>query len=167
MRKQYGVGLIEVLVALLVIGSGLLAISRFQGTLIENASFTKQRSEAMTYAVQLVEGLRNLPSCITPTPAPGTPMPASGFCVGTAYANIELADNNACDLSATSGVSACYGDAAALSGSGTSYARRWKITNVAIAGTVYSKQLDVRIDWTDNRGDLQQTLLSTVISANR
>ncbi|GHD63478.1 type IV pilus modification PilV family protein [Jeongeupia chitinilytica] len=167
MHAQRGVGLIEVLISLLVISSGLLAISRFQGTLIENAGFTKQRSEAITYAVQQVEAIRNLPSCITPASPPGTPMPPTGFCVGTAYANSALADNNTCDLGAASGTGACYRDATALSGSGASYSRRWRITDSTVGGGVYSKQLDVRIDWTDSRGEAQQTLLSTAIAANR
>lgn len=54
-----GFSLIEVLVALLVIGLGFVAVSKFQGSTVKNASLSAQRAEAINIAQAKVEKLRH------------------------------------------------------------------------------------------------------------
>lgn len=54
-----GFTLLEVLVALVVLATGLLALAKFQGTLMQDNALSKQRTEATMYAQQKIEMLRS------------------------------------------------------------------------------------------------------------
>ena len=54
-----GFSIVEMLVALLILASGLLALARFQTVLISSDSLAKQRSEATLLAEQKVDILRS------------------------------------------------------------------------------------------------------------
>lgn len=56
--KQKGIGLIEVLVALLVVSLGLLALASFQGSLLKASGSNKARAEAIGIAQQEMELIR-------------------------------------------------------------------------------------------------------------
>ena len=55
---QRGIGLIEALLAFLVLSLGMLAIARLQSDLRSNAELARQRSEAVRIAQQEIETLR-------------------------------------------------------------------------------------------------------------
>jgi len=57
--KQKGVGLIEVLIATVVIALGLLAVASMQGTFYSSSGNSKARAEALVLAEKKMEGLRN------------------------------------------------------------------------------------------------------------
>ena len=57
--QHHGIGLIEVLVALVVVSLGLLAIASLQGELISSSGENKARNEARSLAEQKLEELRN------------------------------------------------------------------------------------------------------------
>ena len=54
-----GVGLIEVLIALVIIAGGVLALSRMQGLLLIDAAASRQQSEASFLAQQEIEERRS------------------------------------------------------------------------------------------------------------
>lgn len=56
--KQKGIGLIEVLIALLVVSLGLLALANFQGSLLKASGSNKARAEAIGIAQQELELIR-------------------------------------------------------------------------------------------------------------
>ena len=58
-KKQNGVGLIEVLIATVVIAIGLLAVASLQGEFLSSSGGSKIRSEALTLAQQKIEELKN------------------------------------------------------------------------------------------------------------
>lgn len=58
-KRQTGVGLIEVLIAAVVIAMGLLAVASLQGKLMLSSGQTKTRAEAQALAEQKIEQLRN------------------------------------------------------------------------------------------------------------
>ena len=58
-QKQKGIGLIEVLIATVVIAIGLLAVAAFQTNLISGSGENKTRAQAMVLAEQKMEELRN------------------------------------------------------------------------------------------------------------
>ncbi len=65
-----GVGLIEVLIALVIIAGGVLALSRMQGLLLIDAAASRQQAEASFLAQQEIEQRRSRDFA---TLAPGTP----------------------------------------------------------------------------------------------
>ena len=65
-----GVGLIEVMIALLIIAGGVLALSRMQGLLLIGAAASRQQAEASFLAQQEIEQRRSWDFA---TLAPGTP----------------------------------------------------------------------------------------------
>lgn len=54
-----GVGLIEVLIALVIIAGGVLALSRMQGLLLTSAASSRQLSDASFIAQRVIEDLRS------------------------------------------------------------------------------------------------------------
>ncbi|WP_348943738.1 type IV pilus modification protein PilV [Chitinibacter sp. FCG-7] len=57
-HKQKGIGLIEVLIALVVIGISVLALTSLQGQTLKSSAYNKQRVEAQAYAYQALERIR-------------------------------------------------------------------------------------------------------------
>lgn len=58
-QRQKGIGLIEVLIATVVIAVGLLAVAMFQTNLISGSGENKTRAQAMVLAEQKMEEIRN------------------------------------------------------------------------------------------------------------
>jgi type II secretory pathway pseudopilin PulG len=56
--KQNGIGLLEVLIALLVVSLGLLGLAKFQGSLLNTSGSNKARAEAIGIAQQQLEIIR-------------------------------------------------------------------------------------------------------------
>lgn len=57
-KRSYGVGLVDVLIAVVIISGGLLAMSRLQGASVTSSSVAKQQSEAGFIAQKVIEDLR-------------------------------------------------------------------------------------------------------------
>lgn len=57
-RHQRGVGLIEVLVAVLIMGVGLLGIAAMQGTALRNSQSSLERSQAVIYTYMILDSMR-------------------------------------------------------------------------------------------------------------
>jgi Tfp pilus assembly protein PilV len=58
-RQLRAVGLVEILIALVILAIGILIIVRFQGTAFENRSAINQRNEAIQLAHDRLEQLRH------------------------------------------------------------------------------------------------------------
>lgn len=58
-RRNQGIGLIEALIATVVIAVGLVALASMQGNFLSSSSDSKTRSEALVLAKQKIEELRN------------------------------------------------------------------------------------------------------------
>lgn len=56
--RQRGVGLIEVLVAVLIMGVGLLGIAAMQGTALRNSQSSLERSQAVIYTYMILDLMR-------------------------------------------------------------------------------------------------------------
>lgn len=54
-----GQGFIEIMIALLIIGVGIVALSRFQNNLIHSNDLVKQQNEANSLAVNQIETVRD------------------------------------------------------------------------------------------------------------
>jgi len=83
--KQYGLGLIEILVTVLVLGIGILGVASTQVVSLQMNSQSQNRSQAVLLAEDLLDRIRANPD------NPATYALAAG--------NAQGADNGACDTS--------------------------------------------------------------------
>lgn len=133
-RRHAGFTLIEAMIAMLVMGFGLLAIAGFQTTLSHNSDVAKQRTEATRLAQAKMEDLRSFQRSF---PA------AASAPVVVAWADIA------------SGV-----DAPSTT-TNTVFDRIWDVeTDVASR----QKTLRVRVNWTDRQGIAQNVTLASLIA---
>jgi Tfp pilus assembly protein PilV len=56
--KQHGIGLVEVLIALVVVSLGLLGLAKLEGNLLSTSGHNKARAEAIGIAQQQMETIR-------------------------------------------------------------------------------------------------------------
>ena len=133
-RRQRGVGLLEALIAFLVLSLGMLGIARLHGTMRLGSEVARQRSEAVRLAQEEIEFLR-------------------------AFAELEVvpgARSFEAIASAIRTVAAGAGYAAS-----TAYLVTRRIDS---AGSPRAKAAHIEVHWTDRHGSAQQVVLDTVIA---
>ncbi|MEO8060124.1 MAG: hypothetical protein ABI671_17555 [Burkholderiales bacterium] len=135
-RTQHGIGLLEALIALLVLSLGMLAVSRLQTHLRLGSDTARQRAEAVRIAQEDIEALRAFPA-----------LAASG--AAHSYAGITSASFNA--------------DTSAGYLTPTRYAVSRQID---AAGALAAKTAAVTVSWLNRAGDTQQVMLNSVIAAH-
>ena len=95
-NKQFGVGLIEVLITTVVIALGLLAVASMQGTFISSSGESKTRAEALIIAERQMESLRNMMQSgdFTTLPTPTSPVVGvnTSFTVGQTVGTLTSPD---------------------------------------------------------------------------
>lgn len=60
-KRSHGVGLVDVLIAVVIISGGLLAMSKLQGASVTSSAAARQQSEAGFIAQKVIEDLRAKP----------------------------------------------------------------------------------------------------------
>ena len=138
--KQAGFTLIETLVALVVMGFGLLSIAGMQLHLSRNADIAKQRTEATRLAQERIETLRSF----------------TGIDTGTINWN-GLASGSEIITPAT-----YLSDTA--NATNVSYTRTWTLTGTT---TQSMRPAFVAVNWVDRAGEAQTVTLATVISKTK
>ncbi len=154
-RRQAGLGLVEVMVAALVLSVGLIALAKLQVDLVRGSSDARARTVALSLAEEKLEDLRGFGTVDSVTPwTPG---------VGTlAWSHIA---GNAGGRLASVGT---YGSA--LEVSGTQFTRTWAASApLLLPGTTEGryKEVTVAVAWRDATG-IEQTvrLASSIAAAN-
>jgi Tfp pilus assembly protein PilV len=135
-RRQRGIGLLEALIAFLVLSLGMLAIARMQGQMRLSAEVARQRSEAVRLAQEDIESLR-------------------AFSVLAAASGARSFDAIASETRTV--------DAAAGYATNTTYLVTRQIDNAA---ALSAKQARVTVSWTDRHGGAQQAALASLIAGN-
>lgn len=132
-----GVGLIEVLITLVVIGGGLLAVGRMQGGLMSSSADLKAQSEAIRLAEAKLEEMR---------------------------LNATLARD--CGRAIVPGDYAALSSSTqdeTFNGVNATFTRSWTVT---AATSPDRQEVAVTVSWANNSGDEQATTLETLISLN-
>lgn len=161
---QKGVSLIEVLITLVVLGMGLMSLSKFQGTVMKDNSMGKERTVAIHLAQQKLEDLRNFSILGTPNPQTANPPLASYQAIVTNTGGRMNADGS---LALPSGTVS----STELGSSNVQYTRTWRVqgwyygnavSSVNTAATLTApspapaypplKQVVVTIKWPDKTG---------------
>ena len=135
-RSQHGIGLLEALIALLVLSLGMLAVSRLQSHLRLGSDTARQRAEAVRIGQEDIEALRAFPA-----------LAASG--AARSYAGITSVTFNA--------------DTSTDHASPTRYTVSRQIE---AAGALAAKTAAVTVSWSDRAGDAQKVVLNSVIAAH-
>ena len=135
-HQQHGIGLLEALVALLVLSLGMLTVARVQSHLRLGSDIARQRAEAVRLGQEDLETSRAF-----------SVLAASG--AARSYAGIT---------SASTRVAPSTGYA-----SNTRYTVSRQIT---AASALATKHATVGVSWADRNGDAQRIELNTIIAAN-
>lgn len=150
--KQSGFSLIEVLIAISVLAVGLIAMARFQATVLHGSSLARERSEAVALAEQKIEQLRNYRDAINTTAAPDYSEIAALCATGTG----TVENNNVYSNSGKSG--------------NTVYTRTCTSAAPVSSGNYSYTQVTVRVTWARPGAtadtDAQITLISIITNAN-
>ena len=152
-RRSRGFSMIDVLVAIVVLATGLLALAALQGAVTRNASDARARGQVAAYAEGLIDQLRA--SGFTGITDGTTTITASSGT--TAQKAAATALQNAVGISGVStaiGVSHYYG-------SGTGFSTT-KPTDYLSGSTPEYKEMNVTTSWTDALGQSRSLKLSTI-----
>jgi len=136
-QKQKGVGLIEVLIATVVIAIGLLGVASLQTGFLSGSGDNKARAEALVLAEQKLEELRNNAEIGTLADA------AVAECTGV---NIGLASGYR---------SLCPGaPTETIGGTNASFTRTWTITNsnAFLTSAPARRNISVQVSWDSDGG---------------
>lgn len=135
--KQSGFSLIEVLIAVVVLATGLLALTALQGALLRNSADAKARSQVAAYAQSLMEDARQ-----------------GGYNAIPVGPNVSLA----------TALSPNYtlGDVARAMGVST-LSETSRVVEVANGTSTY-KTIDLQLNWRDVAGAARSLRMSSVVS---
>ncbi|MGQ3050395.1 MAG: type IV pilus modification PilV family protein [Roseateles sp.] len=136
-RPQAGFTIVEALVALVIVGSGLLALGGMQLALSRNADVSKQRTEAMRLAQDKMESLRSFTHLGSATGGWAALAGGSDTISGYDVGNDVTVNTNA------------------------SFARTWSLGGVEADS---QRSVSVSVAWTDRAGAVQNVTLSSVIA---
>ncbi|MEO8806624.1 MAG: hypothetical protein ABI433_11105 [Burkholderiaceae bacterium] len=135
-RRQQGIGLLEALIALLVLSLGTLTISRLQTHLRLGSDIARQRAEAVRLGQEDIEAQRAF-----------SVLAASG--AARSYAGIGSAST---DVDASTGYA--------------THTRYTVSRQITPTGTLGAKSAAVTVGWTDRAGGTQKIVLNSVITAH-
>lgn len=131
-----GFSLIEVLIAVVVLATGLLALTALQGALMRNSADAKARSQLAAYAQSLIEDARQ-----------------------QGYAAIPTGSND--DLLSTSTGNSLADAASAM---GVSDLTETSTISEVVNGTSSYKTINLQLNWSDVTGAARNLRLSSVVS---
>jgi type II secretory pathway pseudopilin PulG len=163
MKSILGFSLIEILVAIFVLSFGILAIAKFQGTLLQSGSSTKSRTAALALANEKIDDLRGFSQIEVGADCGG----GTDDCDWTIFTATELTtkqqaydyidDNEGGRLAPAVGYT--------LESNGTNYARTWEVKSEADEPNKLEDQkwAKVTIQWIDENNEIQNVSMETII----
>ncbi len=139
-RQQLGFTIIEALIAMAIMGFGILGLAGMQAALSRNADVAKQRTEALRLAQEKIEEYRSFTGVASHPVVATQSVPASNIGVNW---NTLPADGN--DIIKTN----------------ADYARAWSLSGTA---SDPMRSLNVVVGWTDRASDPASVALTTVVA---
>jgi len=161
----HGFSLIEVMIAVFVLSVGILAVAKFQGTLLQSGSETKAKTAALTLAEQKIDDLRSFGQITAGTDCSGATCSWPAFTASElnskpmAFAYIDeneggrLAPNTTFNLNFNN----------------ENYKRTWKVKDkdsLGMSDKLKSmKWVEVSVEWQDQNEETQTVSLESLIPA--
>lgn len=162
-----GFAIIEALVALVIVGFGMLALAGMQGALTRNVDVAQQRTEATRLAQEKMEELRSIVSTSTSVNIAATASaPATVSSAGRMWTSPDLGGDNDDGVGRSGETIDDYE-------TNTTYTRAWYIdvsTRSTDTGSPYHRSneaerlIGVLVTWVDRAGETQKVSLSSIIS---
>ncbi len=141
LKNNSGFTLVEVIIAALIVGAGMMAYIMSSGNISAQNAQSKKKTQAVSLAQDKVESIRNTALTYSLAGADGLASPTESGGTWSANSGGELVDEE--------------GD---TGGSGAIYTRTWTITE---DGTLYYfYAVSVTVSWDDNRSYTLDTLVS-------
>jgi len=145
MKFIKGISLVEVLVTMAVMGTGLLAVASFQSGLLTNSGTNKARTEALAFAQTRIEQFRNYDV-------------DGDLVTNRAEFDAEFVDTAGSPVFDTfddgqGGTTTIY------HGNNANFTRKYEITG----GADVEKAIEVVVEWDDRKGENQSVALNTEI----
>ncbi|WP_035051827.1 type IV pilus modification PilV family protein [Andreprevotia chitinilytica] len=153
---QAGISIIEMMISLVILSSGLLVLSKFQGQLYQSAALSTQRSEAQALAQRVIDGYRATRGSALNTIVGLCPISGSTTCYVT-------------DLSTPSNLlTPSTGTATAISSvSGNSYTTSWKMSSTATSANAATQKfiyrVEVTVSWDNPQGTQQYLAFGLIL----
>ncbi|MFZ2737079.1 MAG: hypothetical protein WBI20_13510 [Burkholderiaceae bacterium] len=148
LRQQRGAGLIEVLVAILVLAVGMLAMGKMSGLLIRDGGTANNRAIAISLAQQKLDDLRSFKWVSFPNPDGAT-------CGSGIFCYSEIGNNTG---GSKNGNSLVY-PAGTVQVGNTTFSRNW-----VVAPNTQFNLLTVTISWTDKNGNGTEILQTALLA---
>ncbi len=146
MKHTSGISLVEVLVTMAVLGTGLLAVASFQSGLLTNSGTSKASSEALAFAQARIEKFRDFKIGDTDLVTSRTEFDSVFTDSNGSYAFDTFSDGQG-------------GSTTTYQGNNANYTRKYLITG----GNGEEKSIEVIVDWTNRKGEAQSIVLNTEI----
>jgi type IV pilus modification protein PilV len=162
-RKSRGLSMLDVLVAIVVLATGLLALAALQGALTRNGADSRTRSQIAAYTQSIIDRMRFAGYDAV---VPGTVTSGQTISPGTCSGTLTLAQQMACDAKTAqtaAGVSNLQTTITGAEwwGSGGTFTTTAP-TNTA--GVANYKQVNVTTTWTDAVGAARSVSFDTTVS---
>jgi len=146
MKQLRGISLVEVLVTMAVMGTGLLAIASFQSGLLTNSGTNKASTEALTFAQSRIEKFRNFKIADSDLVTKRSEFDSVFVDSNGSYVFDTFDDGQG-------------GSTTTYNGNNANFTRKYQITG----GNGEEKTIVVVVDWTNRQGETQNISLNTEI----
>lgn len=165
MKKSFGFSLIEVMLAVFVLSIGILAVAKFQGSLLQSGSNTKAKTAALTLAQQKIDDLRGFGQIEVGSDCGGGTDP----CTWSDFTPAELATKQMAYVYIDDNKGGRFAPNTTfnLAFNNENYQRTWEVKD----DTDEPEKLDsmkwvkVSVAWQDQNGDTQTVSLESLIPA--
>jgi prepilin-type N-terminal cleavage/methylation domain-containing protein len=171
--KIKGFGLIEVMVALVILAVGILGISKLQGTLIRNSSDANQRAVAVSIAQQKIDDLKSFAKLTVGSATDAVPDTWVPGIAPSLLSYAHIANNKGGTIGKADATTPF-----AVTVGGNSYLLSWNVANyyytgapllpttpVSAGNDIDFKQVAINVAWTAENGTSQNIVLNTVIDS--
>ena len=162
-RPQFGFSMIDVLVAIIVLATGLLALAALQGAITRNGANARARAQVASFTESVVDSMRFAgynTAAPSGTIATGTVITPRTSCSGT----LTLLQTLGCNANAAqtaAGISNLQTTIGATEFFGTDSGSTFGTTNVG--GQAAYKEITATTTWTDATGQAQSLMFNTTV----
>jgi len=147
MKQIRGISLVEVLVTMAVMGTGLLAVASFQSGLLTSSGTSKASTEALAFAQARIEKFRNFK------------IADNDLVTNRSEFDLVFADSNGSYVFDTFD-DGQGGSTTTYQGNNANFTRKYQITG----GNGEEKAILVVVDWSNRQGEAQNVTLNTEIN---
>lgn len=182
-KNNRGFSLLEVLFAVIILAVALLATARLHGMVTQDGSFAKARGIAAQLAQEKLDDIKSFTALYNDPDTTVDECAAPAFCYSEIANNLGGTEDPAGGLALNCAGPTCTSNTTPFTIGNASYNRVWTVTDYynctasAAASTsncaapnakAYPdfKTIALKVEWTDEKGDVQNVVLQTAVYAS-